>query len=416
MSVTDLLDTPAAGPAAIRGGQVRVASFFAGMLVGVGSFALLARHLGVEDVGRYSVVVALVTVLGGLSDLGLTAVGVRELSIRVGEDKDRFARNLLGLRLIVCVVGGICMVGFVAVAGYDRTLVAGVALGAVGLVLQSWQATLEASLMSGLRLGRAAGLDLLRAILNGALVAILVLAGAGLFAFLAVAVPVGVVVLVINALMVRGQTPLLPAFHVAHWRELLGSALPYAAATAAAVIYVQLDVVIVSLLADSNEVGYFATASRTIQMLLMVSALAVGAALPIFARAARDDRERLAYALGRVFEVSLLLGVGISLLVGIGAPVAIRLVAGPEFAPASQLLAIQSAGLAAGFVGAVAANGLLSLGRMAEILRINLVALIFGGGTVALLVWARRSPGSSHRHHDHRGGVRTRELMGAGTR
>ena len=395
MSVTDLLDSPAAGPAAVRGGVLRVSSFFVGMLAGVGAFALLARHLGVEDVGRYSIVVALVTLVGGLSDLGLTAIGVRELSVRRGDARDHVARNMLGLRLALGIAGGIAMVGFAAAAGYGATLVLGVALGAAGLLLQTWQSTLAVSLMSELRLGWVAVLDLLRAALGAIIVALLVLAGAGLLPFLAVTIPVGVAVLAVNVSVVAGGTPLVPAFDAAEWRKLFPVALPYAAAAAAAAVYFQLAVIIVSLIASDEDVGYFGVSSRAIQMLLVVPGLAVGAAFPIFARAARDDRERLAYALGRVFEACLLLGVLISIVVAIGAPLAIRLIAGPQFDAASELLSIQAIGLGASFVGAVWSYGLLSIGRTTDILKINLVALSVGGAAVAVLVTVDGAEGAA---------------------
>ncbi len=384
-SAIDLLDTSAAGPAAVRGGALRVSAFFAGTLAGVGSFAVLARHLGVDDIGRYSIAIALGTFVGSLSDLGLTTIGVRELSIRTGEARHHVARNLLGLRLVLGVAGGIAMVGFAAVAGYGTTLVEGVALGAVGLLLQSWQSTLAVPLMSDLRLGWVAAFDLLRAVLSGALIVVLVLAGARLLPFLGVTIPVGVAVLALNALVVRGRMPLLPAFHAAEWRGLFGAVIPYAAAAAASALYFQLALIIVSLLANAHEIGYFGVSSRTIQMLVVIPSLAVGAAFPIFARAARDDRERLAYALGRVFEVCLLLGVLISLVLAIGGSLAIKVIAGPKFHPASTLLAIQGIGLGASFSQAVWSYGLLSLGRYRDILRINLTALLLGGAAVALL-------------------------------
>src|SRR5688572_33282559 len=78
----DLLDTPLAGPAAIRGGVVRAAGYLVGVVLSVGSAALLFRHLGVADAGRYVTVLSLVTIAGGLSDLGLTAIAIRELAVR----------------------------------------------------------------------------------------------------------------------------------------------------------------------------------------------------------------------------------------------------------------------------------------------------------------------------------------------
>jgi O-antigen/teichoic acid export membrane protein len=395
VTAPDLLDTPAAGPTAIRGGFLRIGAYIVGTVAAVGSFALLTRHLGVETVGRYSVATALLIIVGAFSDLGMSSIGVRELATRTGDDREAFARNLLGLRLVMTGVGGVAIVAFAAVAGYGTTLTEGVALGSVGLLLQAWQSTLAVSLMSELRLGWVASFELLRSVLNAAIIVLLVLAGARLLPFLAVTIPVGAAVLALNAWVVRGRAPLTPLFNAAQWRRLFAAAVPYAVAAAAAAIYFQLALIIVSLLANKDAVGYFGVSSRVIQVLIAIPGLAVGAAFPIFARAARDDRERLAYALGRVFEVSLLLGVLISVLVGVGAPLAIRVVGGAGFERAARLLAIQGVGLGASFVAAVWSFGLLSLGRTKDIMVIHLTVLIVGGTGIAILVSADGAQGAA---------------------
>src|SRR5215208_5639141 len=47
----DLLDTAAAGPAAVRGGAVRAVGYIAGVVMSIAGAALLFRHLGVDDGG-----------------------------------------------------------------------------------------------------------------------------------------------------------------------------------------------------------------------------------------------------------------------------------------------------------------------------------------------------------------------------
>ena len=176
---------------------------------------------------------------------------------------------------------------------------------------------------------------------------------------------------------------------------VLRDVLPYSAAVAAGTLYFYMAIVIVSLLADSHELSYFSVSARVIQVLIVIPGLAVGAAFPIFSRAARDDRARLAYALGRVFEVSLLRGVLVALCLAIGSSVAIKVIGGAQFAPAAAVLAIQGVGLGADFCGAVWSNGLLSLGRYREILVINLLALLLGALLIALLVSVDGAGGSA---------------------
>jgi O-antigen/teichoic acid export membrane protein len=296
------------------------------------------------------------------------------------------ARNLLGIRLVLSLVGVILVTLFSVVVGYGTTLTLGVMVAGIGLIFQSCQSTLIASLTSELRLGWTAAFAFLRAALSAALVIALVFAGAHLVAFLAVTIPVSIVVLALNAWVSYGSIPLLPAFHFSEWSQLVRDVLPYSLAVAAATLYFYIAVLLVSLLAGGETLGYFSVSVRVIQVLIVLPGLAIGAAFPIFARAARDDRARLAYAVGRVFEVCLLAGVFVALCLAIGASIVVEVVAGPKFAPAATLLAIQGVGLGASFLGAVWANGLLSLHRYREILTINLFALVVGGALVAILV------------------------------
>src|SRR4051794_2791879 len=101
----DLLDTPDAGPAAIRGGAVRATGYLAGVVLSIGSAALLFRHLGVVDAGQYVTALSLVTIAGGLSDLGLNTIGIRELTVRDPGSRHAFVRNLLGLRTALTALG-----------------------------------------------------------------------------------------------------------------------------------------------------------------------------------------------------------------------------------------------------------------------------------------------------------------------
>ena len=186
----DLLSTPAAGPAAVRGGALRIAGYAAASLLALGSGALLYRHLGVVDSGRYTAAGSLVALVAAASDLGLTAIGLRELAIRAGEERVRMASTLLGLRLLITTAGVLAVTAFALIA-YGPTLAAGVALAGVGLVFTVWQGTLAIPLMVDMRLGWTSLLEFLRQLLLSILIVVLVLAGAGLLAFLAAPIPAG---------------------------------------------------------------------------------------------------------------------------------------------------------------------------------------------------------------------------------
>jgi O-antigen/teichoic acid export membrane protein len=391
----DLLATPLAGPAAIRGGALRVAGYVAGVVLSVGSAALLFRHLGVEDGGRYVTVLALVATVQGLTDFGLTAVGVRELAVAEGSERERVVRALLGLRLVLTAVGVAGAVAFAAVAGYGETLVLGTALAGAGLVVQNLQSTLGTALMVDMRLGWLTLIEFARQLVTVVLIASLVVAGAELLPFLAIPLPAAGVALALTVVLVRGPIPLAPSFARSAWGPLLRDVLPYAMATAAAALYFRLAIVLLSLISSARETGYFAAAFRVVEVLVVVPQLLVTAAFPIFARAARDDRARLGYGVQRMFEACTLLGGWLALVLVLGAPLIIDVIAGPDFAPSVDVLRIQAVTVFALFVATSWSYALLSLREHRAILVITLATLALNCTLVATLASSDGATGAA---------------------
>ena len=381
----DLLSTTEAGPAAIRGGALRVVSFAAGSLFAIAAGAILFRHLGVVDTGRYTTALSLGALVTGFTDLGLTAVGIRELATHEGEQRARLARNLLGIRLALTIVGVALVTAFAFIA-YGALLGVGVLITGAGVLVANVQATLAVPLMAGLRLGWVSALDFGRVLVTTVLIVAFVLLGANLLPFLTAPAIAALCVLVPTALLVRADIPLRPAFELQRWRALLGPVLTYSIAVAAATLYFRIAIVLVSLLASGLQLGYFSLSFRIVEALFAIPGLLVGAAFPIFARAARDDPARLGYALSRVFEVSLIVGAWISLMLAVGAPLAVALIGGGRFAPAAPILAIAALGLGGAFVNAVWAYGMLSLHLHRLILAVALGSVAALVAVVAVLV------------------------------
>ncbi|MGO9487897.1 MAG: hypothetical protein ACLQBB_02575 [Solirubrobacteraceae bacterium] len=380
----DLLSTSAAGPAAVRGGALRAIGYAAASLVALVSGALMYRHLGVVGSGHYTAALSLVALVAAASDLGLTAVGIRELSVRTGEERDLMTSTLLGLRLLITGVG-VLGVSVFALIAYGQTLAIGVLLAGTGLMFAIWQGTLAIPLMVDLRLGWATLFEFLRQLVLSLLIVALVLAGAGLLPFLAASIPAGIFVLVLMMYVFRGRLPMRIRFVPSDWRALLTPILSYAAAVAAAALYFRMAILIVSLVSTGHQLGYFSVSFNVMAALFVVPAMLVTAAFPIFSRAARDDHARLAYSIERVFEVALIVGAWMTLAIALGSNFAIEVVGGPKFAPAAPILAIQGISVGATFVGTVWSFALLSLARHRTILLFNLWALLAVMIAVAVL-------------------------------
>lgn len=392
---TDILDTGAAGTAVIRGGFVRLVGFGAGVGLSVIGAAILLRYLGPHDFGRFTAALSLVTILGALAEAGMTTIGVREYSLIPPAERQQLTGGLLGLRVVSTALGVAVASGIAWAIGYDRQMIAGVALLGLGLLVLGVQNTWAVSLQSQLRLGWVTAVELVRQAVTVGAIALLVYFGSSLVALFGVPFVAALAALALTVPLVRGAVAFRPSFRGSNWTRLLKLTVPFAAANAVGAVYFYIAIVLLSVISTAEQTGYFGASFRVFLVLAMIPALLVSSAFPILARAARDDTTRLAYAVQRLSEILLLLGLGVALCTATGADLAIRVVAGSEFHPSADVLRIQALALFATFLLAVWGFALLSLSMYREILIANAAALVVSVALTLALAPAHGADGAA---------------------
>lgn len=385
--VTDVLDDPSAGSRAIRGAGVRTAGFVLGSLLTLASAPLLVRHLGAERFGEYTTVIALLAIVAGVTDAGLTALALREYTVRTGADRAGFMRSVLGARIALTTGGVVVATAFAAGVGYGEERVLGTVVAGVGLLIAVFAGTIGMPLAAGLRLGWVTVIDVgVKAVTVGLVIA-LILASADIVALLAVGIPAGLLNLVLVARLVRGQVPMRPSLRVAELAALMRSTLPLSVATVLSTFYSRIVIIVMSLIAADLTTGHFSVASRVIEAAVGIPMALVVTTFPILARAARDDHERLRYVLQRVFEVALIGGVWMALCTALAADSIITIVdPSPDMAPAIAPLQILAFALVPIFLNAGWQHGLLALHRHRDLLVANLCGLVAVTSLVLVLV------------------------------
>src|SRR5215211_5193194 len=128
----DVLDTGRAGGMAIRGGALRVLAYGVALLLSLVSVPFMTRHLGVADFGHY-VTVGSIFIIGGVTEAGLTNLGVREFTVLTGRERDDFLRNLAGLRFALTAAGVAAATLLTFVTGAETVVVEGTLISGVAL-------------------------------------------------------------------------------------------------------------------------------------------------------------------------------------------------------------------------------------------------------------------------------------------
>ena len=371
-----LLVVPDAGGRVVRGAATRLLGYAVGFLLAGVSAVLLLRHLGVVDFGRFATVMALIGIVSGVTDAGLTAVGTRELALADEHEHRRLMANLVTLRMLITPIGVLGAALFGVLVGYDGTMLLGILVAGVGVVLINTQASAMMPLSVDLRLGIVTAVEILRQVVFLIGVAVLVVAGSGLLPIFALQVAIGVAVLAVSPFLARYGVALYVGLDRSVAGRLVRETMPLALALAMSVIYLRVLVVLTSLLSTKVEAGYFGTSFRVFEMAWSLPTLVLGVALPVLSVAGRGDPARLRNALQLLSEAALALGALVVVLVVPLAEPAVVVLAGESFRGAASVLQVQIVALALVFLGQSWQLGLLALHRERALARANAVALV----------------------------------------
>ena len=373
----DVLRTGAAGGHAIRGGLVRTAGYGVGILLSVGTSAILLRHLGVEQFGQYGTIAAIAGIVLGLTDAGLTSIGARELSVLpAGRERERMASTLLAVRLFTTTIGVLIAIGFAALA-YSSTMSIGMMLVGASVVLISLQSMATVPLFVSLRFVPLTAFEVARQILTLAAIGALALAGAGLVPFFAVQIPIATALLIATVIYVRRTFHLSIVIDFPLIRRVVVNTLPMSAAVAMNILYLGAMVVIVSLVTSDYETGIFVTSARIMEVLILLPGITMNLALPILSVAGAEDHPRLKAALQKMTEVGFFVSIIIVVTIVVMAPAIIDLLGGPEYAPSSQILRIQVFAVIGAFMTQTLQFALIALHRQRSLIVTNALALTF---------------------------------------
>ena len=382
----DVLRSSAAGRKVIHGSALRVGANVVGLLFALVTATLLLRHLGVEESGRYVTVMSLAGVAGAIVDYGLNVSSAKDLTVRERSGRRVLLANIVGQRILVATLAVVCLVAFALIAGYPEEMVTGTALAGSGLMLAAVGTSMLVPLTVDLRNAGVATVDLLRAIVTLVGAALLVAAGAGLVSFLAVQVAVGLTVIAVVPVLVGRSGLVRPRFDRDEQRALLHTALPMAAALALGQIYFRLVIILMSLISNGKEVGYFGGSLRAMEALIVLPVLVAGVALPVMTAAAHDNMARLRYVIQGLSEGAIIAGVLVVLVTIRAAEPVMRVIGGAEFEPAGDVLRIQVVALLFIALYQIWTVALLALGRQRELILTNALGLVAVAIFAAVLV------------------------------
>ena len=327
-------------------------------------FIYVARKLGSEDFGRLSFAFSFTGMCILITDFGLNRLLVRNVS-RQKELTEEYVANIYVLKILLSFMCVIAMGMFVLLTGYTGEMITLVMIFGGAMFFRSLLEVSCAVFNAHEQMDKEAvlkGISHILLFISGAVVLAL---GFGLFELSNVFLIVYLISSILGCFMVyRGIVKIRPCFNLRFWYFILKESMPIALTVTFGVIYVKIDIVMLSLIRGDNvEVGWYSAAVRIIELIHVIPAIIASAIFPIFSTLHKDSMD----SLGKVYKTSFryLLVVALPIVVGtlLLSDRIIDLVYGEEYVNAIPVLRILVCSLIFVFVNYIFLNILVAADR-----------------------------------------------------
>lgn len=350
---------------------------------------LVARELGAEALGVFSIVLVVAAAVGRCATLGVDTLLVREMN--------RPAPLLQPTRALRIALSGAALSTFVLLvaprlAGAGDDLVTAFAASAVLVLLTPAVLVLAASFQARERVDLEAWPLAAEGVIAIATVAAVLHAGGGVPSVLLILGLCRLVNVAVSAVLHARLRAAAPAPDAPLRAVLHQSSAMWGSSVVRALLQ-RVDVLLLALFVDARQVGLYVAASTVVLVLADVGMHFTYALYPVLCRA-RDGADPALIALLRVTtrRLVVVLGAAALLLAAVASPLVVTAY-GQEFAPAASLLVLLAALLPLRVVTSLWGLALTAGGRQYEQLLICAGALAAAGLAVPVAAAARGASG-----------------------
>ncbi len=298
----------------------------------------VARVLGPGGLGQLGIAnavwhIAAVFVAWGASNL---------ITVELARDHTRtdLVNRAVALQTIVYVMAWPVVLGFSFVAGYNSSVMLTIVIVGGSVMFTTLSLDARAAFYGFEQMTPSSVVDIVARVVTTALTVIVLMSG-GRTQASAVLITVTAIfhaVLVAHRLRRKTGCTLRPQY--SDLRAIGRAGLPFLLIEATMIVYHQADTLVMSVLVDRDELGYYGAASQLFGTLLFIPTVLMTTVFPTFARLNATDPEALVHLTRRAIRFLVLAGMPVGFgTVALANPIC-TLIFGREFEPAGDVLAV----------------------------------------------------------------------------
>ncbi len=300
---------------------------------------IVPRFLGPAVLGELRLATSLWLLAATVAAVGTT----QYLQIEIAQNSQR-GLELVGPTLVLrtlVLLGGAGVIGlYVGLTDGSGRFFLIVGLAGAAATVMLWADALGAAFMGLERMSVPALANGLNKGIYFVGIVILLGVGAGVWGVLGVTIAAPLIVLVYLMVQFGRRAPLSFAGWPAESRRIFGASRTFMAATVALVAYQQIDMIVISWVADEEDLGWYGAADVLFGSLLFPATVLMGAIFPTLGRLHKSDPAELRRLVERAFSLLVLAAVPIGLGTMVIAPRFAPLLYGDDFAETGQVLEV----------------------------------------------------------------------------
>lgn len=335
-----------------------------------------ARYLGAESFGTLCFAIAFAGISCLLTDLGLNVLTTREVSrnnLLVG----KYVGNILLIKIILTII----TLGFTTIAitilGYPFKTVLVVYLITFSTIISSFTSLFNSIFQAFQKMKYISASVILNSILMFAGTVIAISQNLDIISFAIIYLLVSSIIFGYSLFICIWKF-LLPKIELdlPFWKNLLKESLPFWMTSVFVIIYVRMDMIMLSMMKGDEVVGWYAASYRLIDGLSIIPGVFMSVMFPIFSRCYVDSKNLLELAFKRSLKFIILIAFPIGIGTTILSNEIIMLIYGNAYVPSGIVLKILIWAGVLSFINWIPATLLISTNRQKDLMIFTCIGAI----------------------------------------
>ncbi|OGL95670.1 hypothetical protein A2258_02700, partial [Candidatus Uhrbacteria bacterium RIFOXYA2_FULL_41_8] len=332
-------------------------------VLGVLTVAILARHLGVEGYGQFTIALSFLSIFAVIVDFGLTLTTTQMISEHEA-DEPALLGNLFTLRILSAIIF-LALAPVVAIFfPYDNIIQLSIAVGSFSYLFGTTAQMFVGVFQKRMLMSRAVMAELANrtAVLIGVICA-------PIFNFSVVDIVWLLVIgngtqLIIMLAQTRALVAFKPRLNLAIWKTIIKRSWPIGASIFFNLIYMRGDVVFLSVFRSNAETGIYGAAYKVVDVVSAIPVMYMGIALPLLVAAWSASRtNRFKDYMQKSFDFLSIAATPIIFgSIAVGVPI-MQLIAGSDFTQSGQVLMILGPAAAIVFWNSLFGHAVVALNK-----------------------------------------------------